>query len=147
MNADFQRAAEPDIPQVLALMREFYIHEGIDYDEDVARRGLVALLAPGTGEAYLILAGGQVAGYMVLTFCFSLEFHGGFGLLDELYVREGFRKRGLGKAAIEYAETVCRTRGYQYLRLEVNKQNKAARALYDFMGFKREQRYLYTKRI
>jgi ribosomal protein S18 acetylase RimI-like enzyme len=147
MNADFQPAAEPDIPQVLALMREFYTREGIHYDEDVARRGLVALLAPDAGGAYLIMAGEDVAGYMVLTYCFSLEFHGGFGLLDEIYVRENFRRSGLGKAAIEYAETVCRTRGYQYLRLEVNKQNKAARALYDFMGFKREQRYLYTKRI
>jgi ribosomal protein S18 acetylase RimI-like enzyme len=147
MNANFQRAAEPDIPQLLALMREFYTLEGMDYDEDVARRGLVALLAPGAGGAYLIVAGGQVAGYMVLTFCFSLEFRGGFGLLDELYVRESFRKRGIGKAAIEYADTVCRARGFQYLRLEVNKQNKAAQALYDFMGFKREQRYLYTKRI
>jgi ribosomal protein S18 acetylase RimI-like enzyme len=144
----FQLAAEKDLPQLLELMRELYQHERLNFDEEVARSGLnKTLLDPTLGSAYLILADEEVVGYLLLTSCFSLEQHGKFALLDELYIREGFRRRNLGRNAVEFAETICRKMGIKSLRLEVTKKNKAAQALYDSMGFEREERYLYTKRI
>lgn len=129
-------------------MRELYRHEKLDFNEDVARSGLnKTLLDPTLGSAYLILAEEEVAGYLLLTSCFSLEQQGKFILLDELYVREKFRRRGLARSAVEFAETVCRKMGIKNLRLEVIRKNKAAQALYDSSGFQREERYLYTKRI
>jgi ribosomal protein S18 acetylase RimI-like enzyme len=148
MSSRFQLAAEKDLPQLLELMRELYRHEKLDFNEEVARGGLnKTLLDPTLGSAYLILADEEVAGYLLLTSCFSLEQQGKFILLDELYIREQFRRRGLARSAVEFAETVSRKMGIKSLRLEVIRKNKAAQALYDSMGFQREERYLYTKRM
>ena len=116
------------------------------FDEEVARSTLNKTLHdPTLGSAYLILLDEQVVGYLVLTSCFSLEFHGKFALLDELYIREGFRGRKIGKSAMEFAETICRKMGIKALRLEVGTVNKVGQSLYDSVGFKREPRYLMTK--
>lgn len=148
MNAHFRLAAEKDLPCLIQLMRELYQHEGITFHEDVARSGLnKTLVDPTLGSAYLIFMDDQLAGYLVLTSCFSLEFQGKYGLLDELYIRESFRGRKLGKAAVEFAESICRKMGVKALRLEVEQKNKTAQSLYDSLEFKREVRYLYTKRL
>jgi GNAT superfamily N-acetyltransferase len=148
MNSRFQLAAEKDVPQLLELMRELYQHEGMLFDEEVARSGLNKTLHdPTVGSAYLILLDDQLAGYFVLTSCFSLEFYGKCGLLDELYVREAFRGRKLGKATIEFAEGICRKMGIKALRLEVEEGNKVAQSLYNSLGFHRDLRYLFTKRL
>lgn len=148
MNARFQLAAEKDLPRILELMREFYQNQGMAFDEEVARSGLnKTLLDPTLGSVYLILVDDQLAGYFALTACFSLEFHGKCGLLDELYVREAFRRRSLGKEAVEFATDICRKMGIKALRLEVGEQNQAAQSLYQSLGFQRDIRALFTKRL
>lgn len=143
---EFRLASEKDLPKLVELMRELYQDQEMVFDEETARSALnKTLLDPTLGSAYLILLGEQVAGYLILTSCFSLEFHGKFVLLDELYIREGFRRRKLGKSAMEFAENVCRKMGIKAMRLEVGTVNKVGQSLYDSVGFKREPRYLMTK--
>jgi ribosomal protein S18 acetylase RimI-like enzyme len=146
MNALFQLLSEQEIPALLELMREFYAGQHMRFDERVARGGIKKLLAdPALGQAGFIYHGAELAGYFVLTFCFSLEFHGRFALLDELYVREAFRGRRLGKAVIAFAEGVCRQAGLKALRLEVGRENEIAQGLYRACGFVQDARHLFTK--
>src|SRR5215468_2906516 len=91
MNTQFQLATEKDLPRLLELMREFYQEQEMVFDEEVARSGLrKTLLDPGLGSAYLILAEQELAGYFAITFCYSLEFHGKFALMDEIYLERLF---------------------------------------------------------
>jgi ribosomal protein S18 acetylase RimI-like enzyme len=127
-------------------MSEFYSGQRMRFDEKVASNGLKRLLADASlGQACFIYHGAELAGYFVLTFCFSLEFNGKFALLDELYIREPFRGRHLGQAVIAFAETVCKQTGIKALRLEVGRDNEAAQALYRACGFAEDARYLFTK--
>ncbi len=127
-------------------MREFYSSQRLHFDERVAANGIKKLLAdPALGQISFIFRGAELAGYFVLTFCFSLELHGKFALLDELYVREAFRRRKLGKAVIAFAVTVCKQMGIKALRLEVGRENEAAQGLYRACGFAQEPRHLFTK--
>jgi ribosomal protein S18 acetylase RimI-like enzyme len=48
---------------------------------------------------------------------------------------------------VEFAENICRKTGIWVLRLEVEEKNKAAQSLYDSLGFKRDARYMYTKKM
>ena len=145
-NLHFQLAAEKDLLRFVELMREFYRGQGMVFDEEIATSGLKRTLLDSTlGSAYLVLLNEQVAGYFVLTFCFSLEFHGKFALLDEIYIREAFRKQKLGSSAVEFAEGVCKKMGIKALRLEAGHENQAAQSLYKGMGFKQDLRYLFTK--
>ena len=83
---------------------------------------------------------------MVLTFGFSLEMHGRYALLDELYVEKAWRGRGIGTEAVEFVEEQCRQRGLRVARLEVFDDNVRAQALYERNGFEvDDDRHLMTK--
>jgi len=141
------RVAEPsDADTLVEMMRDFNAHERIAFDETEVRAVLAQLFANDTfGLACLILLGEQVAGYVVITFGFSIEFRGRDAFIDELFVKDEFRGRGLASTALRHAESVCRTRGVRALHLEVERQNTAAQSVYRRAGFADHDRYLLTK--
>src|SRR5215470_13986000 len=117
------------------MMRDFYAQQNMRFEGGPAAKAIKQLLAdPSLGQICLIYSGADLAGYFALTFCFSLEFHGRFALLDELYLREQFRHRGLGKAVMAFLENSCRHAGVKALRLEVGDDNQTAQALYTASG-------------
>ena len=127
-------------------MREFYAQQQMRFDKPAASRAVTsALNDPGLAQIYLIFRGQELSGYFTLTFCFSLEFHGRFGLLDELYLREPFRRQKLGKAVVAFAEDLCKKAGIAALRLEVGRENQPAQSLYRTAGFKEDERNLMTR--
>jgi ribosomal protein S18 acetylase RimI-like enzyme len=145
----FSLATLADEDLLVELMREFYVIEHLPFDEQVIRKGLREILGNSVyGFIHLIRAGGDegdVAGYLVLTFGFSLEFHGRDALIDELYLREGFRGKGLGRAALDLAEEVCRREGIKSMHLEVDRVNVRAQDVYRKAGYRDHDRYLLTK--
>ena len=146
MNALFQLLSDHEIPTLLEMMREFYAQQEMRFDEPAASGALArALSNPELAQIYLIFRGTELAGYFALTFCFSLEFQGRFALLDEVYVREPFRRQKLGKSVVVFAEDLCRKAGIKALRLEVGRENMGAQSLYRVAGFKEDERNLMTK--
>jgi ribosomal protein S18 acetylase RimI-like enzyme len=135
-----------DEDDLLELMREFYLHERLVLDESAARRALALLLAdPSLGRVWFIESGGALAGYVVVTLGFSLEFAGSFAVLDELYVREAFRRGGVGTRAVEEAAAACAARGVRALRLEVDWENDGAQRLYRRLSFDTHDRHIMTR--
>jgi GNAT superfamily N-acetyltransferase len=146
VNALFQLLSDQELPALLDLMHEFYAQQHMRFDEPAASLALTkALSNPDLGQIYLIFRGPELAGYFALTFCFSLEFHGRFALLDELYLREPYRRQKLGKAVVAFAEDLCKKAGIKAVRLEVGRENPGAQALYGATGFKEDARNLMTK--
>ena len=146
MNVLFQLLSEEEVPALLEMMREFYAQQQMRFDEKTAQAAIERLLkAPQLGQIYLIFRGPALAGYFALTFCFSLEFHGRFALLDELYLREAFRRLKLGEGVVGFAEGICRREGIAALRLEAGRENAPAQALYKKSGFAEDARNLMTK--
>jgi ribosomal protein S18 acetylase RimI-like enzyme len=146
MKPIFTLAGASDTDQLVELMREFYAFDHIAFDEGAARRALEQVLSDRRlGVVHLIGVDAQTAGYLVLTFGFSLEFHGRDAFVDELYLRERFRGQGIGKASIEFAAEVCRLEEIAALHLEVERGNTRALGLYLRAGFREHDRYLLTK--
>ena len=146
MNVLFQLLSEQEIPSLLEMMRDFYAQQEMHFEKTVASRAVNKLIeSPEHGQIYLIFRGSELAGYFALTFCYSLEFHGRFALLDEIYIREAYRGQKLGKSVVPFAEDLCRKAGIPALRLEVGRENKPAQSLYRTAGFKEEERNLMTK--
>ncbi|HEV2802008.1 MAG TPA: GNAT family N-acetyltransferase [Pyrinomonadaceae bacterium] len=146
MKAVFTLADTSDTDQLVELMREFYAFDHIAFDEAAARRALAQILSDRRfGLVNLIHMGARTAGYLVLTFGFSLEFHGRDAFVDELYLRASFRGQGIGQASIDFAVEVCRAEGIAALHLEVERDNQRAQALYRRAGFRDHDRYLMTK--
>ncbi|MBZ5619141.1 MAG: GNAT family N-acetyltransferase [Acidobacteriia bacterium] len=146
MRATFHPLTAAGIDGVLVLMAQLYQHDPIAWDEDRARKATHGLLAASdSGGVWLIQVDGTTVGYLVLTIGYSLEFHGRYALLDELFVEEQWRSQGIGAQALGFAEEQCRSRGLKALRLEVGRENLRALELYRRSGFELPDRYLMTK--
>jgi GNAT superfamily N-acetyltransferase len=142
----FQSAALADIESLLVMMQEFYLHEELAFDEEKARLALEGILSSDLfGRVFLILSEKTIAGYTVLTFGYSLEFHGRDAFVDELFLRAQFRAQGLGGQALEFLASFCRENGIVALHLEVERKNAVAQRAYQKFGFADHDRCLMTK--
>src|SRR4051812_798147 len=120
--AEARRATIADLEAVLALHRDFFAEDGYAFREEESRANLARLLEdPGLGRVFVVEEDGTVVCYLVLTFGFSLEFHGDNAVVDELYVAPGHRGRGLGPQALAAAEAACRERGIRAVHLLVER--------------------------
>src|SRR3954463_10847053 len=148
MTPTFQPFTRAEWSELAGLMQQLYRLSGMAWSEPTAEAALNELLrSPDKGGAWLVRVEQETAGYLVLTLAFSLEFGGVFGLLDELYIRPEWRGKGVGGAALRFAEVQCRELGASALRLETEIENADAVTFYERHGLHREKRYLMTKRL
>jgi ribosomal protein S18 acetylase RimI-like enzyme len=73
--------------------------------------------------------------------------HGRDAFIDEIYIRESHRGKGIGAKVIKFVEETCRSLEVQALHLEVERANTRAQAFYRKIGFQGHNRYLLTKWI
>jgi GNAT superfamily N-acetyltransferase len=145
----YRRATLSELDAVLALMAQM---QEIDpwehpFDEVAVRCDLVELVEnPSLGILQLVLDGERLVGYLAVCFDFSLEYHGKCAWIDELFVNEQYRGKGIGTRLLELAESISRDHGARTLHLEVNHGNRAI-GLYHRLGFVDHHRYLMTKRL
>ena len=139
--------ARPDDADILVgMIRQYYELDGIPFNEKTLRPALDRLLHDDSlGRACLIRREGEVAGYFILTFDYSLEFAGREVFVDELFVKEIHRGRGVGTKALEYIEQECRAMGIRAIHLGVEVENVKAQSVYRKFGFGPPERYLLTK--
>lgn len=146
MNSDFRGAVAGDIEFLLEMMRALYQHDDVPFDEARSRRATLQLMQePQHGGVLMIEVDGAPAGYLVVTFAYSLEFGGSHGFIDELFVAKGFRGRGIGTAAVHHAAALCTNRGMMALLLEADIGNERATQLYRRLGFVEHRRRLMTR--
>ena len=148
MEPAFRAASESDVDTILGFMRRLYAQDGLPFEEADARRTLAGILEDRSlGRVWILGEGAETVGYMILTLGYSLEYRGRDAFVDELFVREDRRRRGLGRKAVQVMERACRELGVRALHLEVERPNAAARGLYRKLGFVDHERILMTKLI
>ena len=138
---------EPDdASELLEFMRRFYEVDHISFKETIARRAIETLLRDeSAGRVWWIRENQHRIGYVAITFCFSLEFGGPSAVVDELYLEERYRGRGIGLEALRFVEDFCRLRGILTLNLEVDRDNLHAQALYRKAGYHDRNNFLLTR--
>lgn len=143
----FRSATPADVPVLLRMQERFYADGGYPFSISVAERATRELIADSRFGRLFVIETPDAVGYLVITFGFSLEFGGRDAFVDELYVSEPWRGRGLGVEALAVAEAACRDAGIHALHLEVEHENERARALYERSGYMAHTRHLMTKRL
>jgi diamine N-acetyltransferase len=144
----FRPATKGDEADLVRMMRSLAEQEPGAYyfDEPAVRGALREFLAdPSLGKAWLFLEGTTPAGYIVLTLGYSFEYHGRDAFVDELYVEQRYRRRGIGREAMKFVEEQARTMGVTALHLEVDDGNDTALELYRRSGYADHERHLMTK--
>jgi len=142
----YRYAKDEDLALTVSMMRQFYQEEGYPFVASAAEHAARLLMSdPAFGRFCLLTLDGVIAGYLVVTFGFSLEFLGRDAFVDELFVLPEFRGQGIGTQALQFAEVVCKETGVRALHLEVEFKKNRTHLLYERAGFRDHERHLMTK--
>jgi GNAT superfamily N-acetyltransferase len=148
MEPSFRIATDSDVDLLLPMMRAYYAFDHHPFDLEKARAALTGLLPdPTLGRVWLVCAGETAAGYIVLTFGYSLELLGRDAFVDEFFLLESHRGRGWGRKTLEFVEQAARTLGVHAIHLEVTRHNRGAQQFYPKLGFQDRQHHLMSKWI
>lgn len=137
MNISFRKMEITDRDAVLEMMGTFYRsdavytdgNEGIylsDFENSV--NGSPYL------ESYIIADNGDIAGYTMLAKSFSTEFGRECIWLEDLYLKEDYRNKGIIPNFIDFVKNKYPDK---LLRLEAEKENSHAAHVYEKCGFKK----------
>jgi GNAT superfamily N-acetyltransferase len=131
-------AGEKDVAAVTSLMVAF--RDWMGYDEpsaDLVGRVVEELVRDPHTE-YLLAAPARnaaAAGICQLRFRLSVWTGAEDCWLEDLYVRDGARRGGLGRALVDAAVDRARARGCKRIELDVNEEDPQALAFYRSTGF------------
>ncbi len=139
---------QSEIETAAELVRSFYTEFGFPFDPVIIRSCLEELSAsPDLGRLFFLQHDEKTVGFILITFGFSLEYHGRDAFIDELFVLPEFRNRGLGAAVIEYAVQFCKSEGIKAIHLEVRNNNPSALRLYRRLNFILHDSVLATRKL
>jgi len=147
MEITFKEAQTYDIALLVPMVQEFYALEQIAFHEQTIQSALAHFISNHQfGRAWLIYDNEELAGYMILTFGFCLEFGGRDAFIDEVYLKEPYRNRGIGQKAIDFLSDFGKENNIKVMLLEVGHENGQAQGFYKKTGFTaREKYFLMTK--
>jgi GNAT superfamily N-acetyltransferase len=129
---------------IIGLARQFWNEAG----ETFARRQEDALrtlmVDASLGRAWLALYRGEPVGFAVALYRHSIGYGGRVALLDDLYLVERVRERGLGRRMLKALSADLEAFGLLQLHAFAPR-NSAAASLYEGEGFLRSQMQLYER--
>jgi diamine N-acetyltransferase len=87
MELQFSIANDTDVSTILPLMRQFYAIDQYPFDELSAGTALTDMVRDSSlGRVWLLYNKDKAVGYLVITFGYSLEYHGRDAFIDELFI-------------------------------------------------------------
>jgi ribosomal protein S18 acetylase RimI-like enzyme len=123
---------------IARLLVAFRDHLGYDWPSDNAFLAGVERLLEDRDTEFLLAAPDDDSpplGVAQLRFRFGIWRAGGDCLVEDLYVDEGARRRGVARALLEAATERALERGCRRMELDVSEANDAGLALYRSFGF------------
>ena len=142
MSAALHLAEEGDIEKLLPLIAAFHRVENIEQSDDNRRDAILPLLQGSPhGAIWLIGPRRAPAGYIAISFGWSIEMGGMDGLIDEFFIRESIRGRGMGTEVLSALIPQLAKAGLKALHLEVSKNNEKAQKIYAKRGFRMRDGY------
>lgn len=146
MSVSFVLAQAEDLKDVLHMMEDFYTIDNYPFDKLLTADNLKKFAVnPELGRLWVIISEGEIIGYIVLTFGFSFEFKGRDAFLDEFYLKEAYRSRGIGSQAVDFVLKQAEELGIKAVHLEVERHNEKGTKLYKSKGFEEHKRALMTR--
>lgn len=132
-----------DIDIIVKMMQEFYAIDNYPIDSEISKSLFNEFIADkNLGKSWLILNEDEIVGYVILTFIFSFEYQGKIAFLDELYLTEKARGKGIGSQAVAFIIEESKKLSLKLIYLEIENHNQNAQKLYIASGFQLHNRKL-----
>jgi ribosomal protein S18 acetylase RimI-like enzyme len=131
-----RQAAENDIPQMLAMIREFAEFENLlDYCEVTEERLQVALFSEKAIAEAIVATENKTPVAYAIFFPFFSSFRGQSGLyLEDIYIKPEVRGKSLGEKMLRFIAKLGKLRGFERIDFQVLNWNKSAINFYIKLG-------------
>lgn len=136
MNIEIKKMTSSHIGEIARLEKECF-------SSPWSKDGLKTELDNNFARFFVAFSGGKIAGYI-----------GSHNVLGEVYITNvavfsEFRRKGVGKALVEFLVNEMKAENAEFVTLEVRKSNQNAISLYEKCGFQKvgERRNFYEKPI
>lgn len=138
MSLEFGAAGKADVEQLVELLRILFTQEAeLSPDPDKQRRALSTILQdPSRARIYVARDAGKIVAMAALHFTTSTAEGGKAAWFEDCIVRPELRRRGIGKALLEYVVAQAKAAGALRVMLLTDGDNAAAQALYRKAGFR-----------
>jgi ribosomal protein S18 acetylase RimI-like enzyme len=135
-----RRASAADLEQLVPMFEEYRAFYRCAPDEPAAREFLAKRLVRGDSVILIAVdeAPGAGAGFVQMYPTFSSLRMARALILNDLYVRAPYRRRGVARALMDAARAFAEESGAVALSLETSKDNVNARRLYESLGYELE---------
>ena len=128
------------VAEIFDAYRQYY---GQQSDIEGAKTFLAERIVNQESIIFLALENGQALGFTQLYPMFSSVSMRRSWTLNDLFVKENIRSKGIGKALLGTAQNFIIQQGHKGLLLETTPDNTKAQSLYERLGWEREQNYYY----
>lgn len=133
-----------DVLPLIRAYQEFYNMAEIDDEKNRSHFGRF-LDDNSRGVLHIIISEGQVAGFSTIYFNFSSTKAEEVAVLNDLFIKPEFRGKGMGRLLVEHAIETVTSRGIRRIQWLTTLDNTAAHKLYDSLGARKSEWYLYAK--
>jgi len=142
MQAKLTSVGEQEFDELLSLMRDYYDFDNLEYNLVKIQAAVQGLMFDETlGKIWLIAYQMEYIGYIAITFGYSLESGGRDAVVDEFFIMEKYRDRGVGKSVLNQVEDFLKHEHIKALYLEVDRENQKAKKFYVSQGFESRERF------
>ena len=144
MKIGITRVAEPDLQELLPLMRGYCDFYDVAPSDDALLAMSRALIADPQREGVQLLARGDgpthpAVGFATVFWSWSTLSAGRIGVMNDLFVAPEARGSGLADALIRACADAAREHGAVWLGWQTAKDNYRAQAVYERVGAEREE--------
>lgn len=147
MDCIIRKMNKNDVKEVFDMMKTFYATDAvINKPNDSALRTNIeyCLKDDDLLTCYVIVTDGKIAGYSILSKCYSTEYGGVSMWVEDIYVKPEYRKLGFGNKLMKFINEKYKDKAVRY-ELEVEENNIFAMKLYEKNGFHKSKYIVMTK--
>ena len=140
-------ATPENVPQIIALMREFAEYEKLlEFFEVTEERLEIALFGDGKVADAIVAFDDETAIAYAVFFPYFATFRGQRGIyLEDIFITKDFRGKGIGEMMLKYIAKLAKARGFERIDFQVLKWNTPAIEFYEHLGAHRDEEERHFK--
>ena len=131
-------AKHEDLEELYELVTAYHAFENFELSPSTRKKAIANLLVPNSesGKIWLVSHNKEVVGYIVLCYGYSIEHGGKDAFIDEFYLIESARGKGIGESVLELVKAEAKELSIHALHLLVALHNNNAKKLYIKSSFR-----------
>ncbi len=130
-------ARKSNLDELLKLVKKYHEYEGLPFSRSHIQATLLPLLKKESqqGRLWFIQEKDKNVGFVALCFGYSIEMGGTDAFIDEFFIEEKYRSKGLGTKVLKRVIKEAKALKIKALHLEANSKNKHVSHMYQKHGF------------